>query len=248
MATRRLRPWRTSFGNVLAPARVAWLVQVEIWSDVACPWCYVGTERFDRAVAETGIDVHVEYRPFELDPNVPLDGPALEEYLARKFGDKSRVRAAHARLTAAGSELGIDFRWEGMRRRNTFDCHRLLNWTLRTLGADQQVALKRRLLVAHFTEGLDVADRDVLADLAAEVGIDRAAARELLDSDAERTEVQDQRDWAYTNGISAVPTFIIEGQWMLQGALDTAQWVRALTTINKELAEAEEARATSPDS
>jgi predicted DsbA family dithiol-disulfide isomerase len=213
-------------------------VQVEIWSDVACPWCYVGMERFERAVAESGVAVDVEFRPFELDPNVPLDGPALEEYLARKFGDRSRVRAAHARLTDAGAELGIDFRWEGMRRRNTFDAHRLLNWTLRTQGAERQRALKHRLLVAHFTDGLDVADRDVLADLAAEVGIDRAAARELLESDEEREEVRRQRDEAYTNGINAVPTFIIEGKWMLQGALETDKWVRALKTIQQELIEA----------
>lgn len=214
-------------------------MQVEIWSDVACPWCYVGLERFERAVAETGVDVQVEYRPFELDPTVPLDGPELEAYLARKFGDKDRVRAAHARLTEAGEELGIDFRWKGMRRRNTFDAHRLLNWTLHTLGADRQRALKRRLLVAHFTEGLDVADRDVLRDLAAEVGIDRTAARELLESDEQRQEVQAARDEAYSNGIQAVPTYVIEGRWMLQGALDTEKWVRALRTIEQELAEAE---------
>jgi predicted DsbA family dithiol-disulfide isomerase len=213
-------------------------VQVEIWSDVACPWCYVGMERFERAVAEAGVDVTVEFRPFELDPNVPLDGPELEAYLARKFGDKARVRAAHARLTDAGAELGIDFRWEGMRRRNTFDAHRLLNWTLRTQGAERQRALKHRLLVAHFTEGRDVADRDVLADLAAEVDIDRPAARELLEGDEEREEVRRQRDEAYTNGINAVPTFIIEGAWMLQGALETDKWVRALRTIDKELADA----------
>ncbi|MDQ2650846.1 MAG: DsbA family oxidoreductase [Actinomycetota bacterium] len=216
-------------------------MKIEIWSDVACPWCYVGLERFERAVAETGIEVEVEYRPFELDPNVPLDGPELEAYLARKFGDKERVRAAHARLTEAGEELGIDFQWKGMRRRNTFDAHRLLNWTLHTFGPAQQHALKRRLLVAHFTEGRDVADRDVLSDLAGEVGIDRDDARALLDSDEQRHEVQASRDEAYTNGIQAVPTYVIEGQWMLQGALETDKWVRALRTIERELAEAEPA-------
>lgn len=212
-------------------------MQVEIWSDVACPWCFVGMERFNRAVAETGVDVAIEYRPFELDPNVPPDGPALEEYLARKFGDRARVRAAHARLTDAGAELGIDFRWEGMRRRNTFDAHRLLNWTLHTHGADQQGALKHRLLLAHFTDGLDVSSPAVLADLAAEVGIDRAAAVALLASDDEAAAVRDQRAEAYANGINAVPTFIIEGEWMLQGALETDQWVKALRTIAAELEE-----------
>jgi predicted DsbA family dithiol-disulfide isomerase len=213
-------------------------VQVEIWSDVACPWCYVGMERFERAVAASGVEVDVVYRPFELDPNVPREeGPTLEQYLAQKFGDKSRVRAAHARLTDAGAELDIDFRWEGMRRRNTFDAHRLLNWTLETLGAPTQRALKKRLLRAHFTDGLDVSSHETLADLAAEVGIDRAAAVELLDSDDHTFDVNEQREQAYRNGINAVPTFIVEGEWMLQGAMETEQWTRALRTIEKELAE-----------
>lgn len=213
-------------------------VQVEIWSDVACPWCYVGMERFERAVTESGVDVDVVYRPFELDPNVPReDGPALEEYLARKFGDKSRVRAAHARLTDAGAELDIDFRWEGMRRRNTFDAHRLLDWTLESLGAPTQRRLKKRLLRAHFTDGLDVSSHEVLADLAEEVGIDRAAAGTLLGSDGHTVEVNEQREHAYRNGINAVPTFIVEGEWMLQGAMETDKWTRALRTIEQELAE-----------
>ena len=97
-------------------------MQVEIWSDVACPWCYVGKRRFERAVEETGIHVDVVYRSFELDPTVPPGaGPPLTEYLARKFGDLSRVQAADARLTTAGTELDIDFRWSQMHRANTFD-------------------------------------------------------------------------------------------------------------------------------
>ncbi len=94
---------------------VASYVKVEIWSDVACPWCYVGTQRFGRAIQETGVDVEVVYRSFELDPTVPTggDSPLLVDYLAQKFGDRSRVQAAHARLTDAGAELGIDFRWSG---------------------------------------------------------------------------------------------------------------------------------------
>ncbi len=205
-------------------------MRVEIWSDVACPWCHVGTARFERAVAESGVDVEVVYRSFELDPNVPPgDGPPLVEYLAKKFGDLSRVQAAHARLTSAGAELGIDFRWGAMRRANTFDAHRLLAWALHTEGPLSQRALKKALLHAYFTEGRDVADRDVLADLAAEVGLDRAGAVALLESDDEAAFVRDERAEAYGNGITAVPTFVVEGQWMLQGAIDTDKWVKALT-------------------
>ncbi len=220
---------------------VAWLtvgVQVEIWSDVACPWCYVGTVRLERAVAETGVDVEVVYRAFELDPSVPTGeaSPPLADYLSAKYGDRSRVQAAHARLTTAGSELGIDFRWEGMRRANTFDAHRLVAWALDEAGADAQRQLKKALLRSYFTEGADVADGAVLADVAERTGLDRSAAAEVLASDAFADRVHADREEAHRNGITAVPTFVVEGEWMLQGAHDTAAWARALTHLHAELA------------
>jgi predicted DsbA family dithiol-disulfide isomerase len=213
-------------------------VKVEIWSDVACPWCYVGMARFERAVAETGVDVDVVYRSFELDPTVPPgQGPPLVDYLTRKLGDRSRVQAAHARLADAGAELDIDFRWSQMRRANTFDAHRLLAWALHTSGPEAQRRLKKALLHAYFTDGREVADHGVLAELAAQVGLDRAAADRLLSSDDEPEFVRAEREEAYGNGINAVPTFIVEGQWMLQGALDTDKWAKALTHMQAELAE-----------
>jgi predicted DsbA family dithiol-disulfide isomerase len=193
--------------------------------------------RFERAVAETGIDVEVVYRSFELDPTVPTGGasPELTDYLTRKFGDLSRVRAAHARLTDAGAELDIDFRWSGMRRANTFDAHRLLAWALHAHGPAEQRLLKQALLRAYFTDGLDVADHDVLAALAEQVGLDRGEAEGLLRSDAEADFVRAERDEAYGSGIAAVPTFVIEGEWMLQGAHETSAWVKALTHMRAEL-------------
>ena len=217
-------------------------MQVEIWSDIACPWCYVGTLRFEQAVEETGLDVEVVYRSFELDPTVPTgeDAPALVDYLANKFGDRSRVQAAHARLAQAGSELGIDFHWSVMRRANTFDAHRLLAWALRTEGASRQRALKKALLRAYFTEGRDIADATVLADLAAEAELDRQEAEEVLATDAEAATVRAEEAAAHREGIAAVPTFVVEGEWMLQGALEPEKWVKALTRLDAELA----ARAT----
>lgn len=213
-------------------------MQVEIWSDVACPWCYVGTERFERAVADSGVDVDVVYRSFELDPTVPTGGaaPPLVDYLAAKFGDRSRVQAAHARLADAGAELGIDFRWSQMRRANTFDAHRLLTWALETAGAERQRALKKALLRAYFTDGKVMSDHDVLADLALGAGLDRESANEVLSSDRYAAEVRAAREEAHRNGIAAVPTFVVEGEWLLQGALETDRWVKALTHISEELA------------
>lgn len=222
-------------------------MRVEIWSDVACPWCYVGTARFEAAVAETGVAAEVVYRSFELDPSVPTDGdaPLLVEYLAQKFGDPGRVAAAHHRLDQAAAELGIAFNWKGMRRANTFDAHRLLAWTLETDGAERQRALKKALLRAYFTDGQVVTDHDVLADRAAEVGLDRAAALAVLESDRYAQDVRDARAEAHGNGIAAVPTFIVEGQYMLQGALETEAWAKALRHIEGELA-AVDAAPTEP--
>jgi predicted DsbA family dithiol-disulfide isomerase len=216
-------------------------VQVEIWSDIACPWCLVGTLRFERAVAETGIDVEVVYRAFELDPRVPTGGeaPRLVDYLAEKFGDRSRVEAAHARLGEAGAELGIDFQWSKMRRANTFDAHRLLTWALRTEGSPAQRSLKKAMLRAYFTDGSDITDHSLLADLAAAVGLDREKAAEALASGAEHEAVREEEATAYEQGITAVPTFVVAGEWMLQGALETDKWVRALTRLQTELAERE---------
>lgn len=209
-------------------------MRVDIWSDVACPWCYVGLERFERAVAETDADVEVVFHAFELDPNVPVGdaSPPLVEYLSRKYGDASRVRAAHARLTAAGAEVGIDFRWDGMRRANTFDAHRLLTWALEHHGPDRQQALKRVLLHAYFTSGRDVADRSVLVELADDAGLDSEDAASVLASGRYADEVRAECAEAHSNGIAAVPTFVVNDEWMLQGAHDTSAWVKALTTFS----------------
>jgi predicted DsbA family dithiol-disulfide isomerase len=213
-------------------------MRVEIWSDVVCPWCYVGVRRFERAVSETGVAVEVLYRSFELDPTVPTggDSPPLEEYLARKYGDRTRVEAAHARLSEAGLELGIDFAWRGLRRANTFDAHRLLAWAVHREGAEAQRALKGALLRAYFTDGVDVADPTALAEVAAAAGLDRGGASTLLASSEEANFVRAERAHARSSGINAVPTFVVEGEWTLQGAHDTTAWVKALTHLAAELA------------
>jgi len=214
-------------------------VKVEIWSDVACPWCLVGTERFERAVEQTGIDVDVVYRSFELDPRVPRGeaAPPLRDYLVRKFGGTEQVAAAHSRLDAAASQLGFEFAWDRMRRSNTFDAHRLLLWALRVEGSAGQRRLKKALLRSYFTDGADVGDHEVLLKAVDRAGLDRASAAGVLASDEGAEEVRQQRAEAHRSGINAVPTFIVEGEWMLQGAMETERWVKALTHISAELEE-----------
>ena len=221
-------------------ARAGWLeccMKVEVWSDVACPWCYVGTARFERAVDASGIDADVVYRSFQLDPAIPMggDGPNAVQYLAKKLGGPEQVAAIHARLEAAAGDLDIEFCWSQMRRANTFDAHRLLGWALHSAGAPIQRTLKKALLRAYFTESLDITDHDVLAGLAANAGLDRGAAAALLDSDAEADHVRAEREEAYRNGITAVPTFVVESRWLLRGAIETDEWVAALRQMSAEL-------------
>jgi predicted DsbA family dithiol-disulfide isomerase len=209
-------------------------VRVEIWSDMVCPWCYVGTRRFEEVVArlrDDGKDVEVIHRAFELDPTVPAGGQDLADYLARKFGGSGRVAHSHARLSLLGGDVGIDFRWEGKRRLNTFDAHRLAAWALETAGPEVQGALVQRLFRAYFTDNLDIADHGVLADLAGEVGLDPDLAAEALATGAHAETVRAEERRAGDLDIHAVPTFVIDGRWSIPGAQDVDTFVRLLGKV-----------------
>jgi predicted DsbA family dithiol-disulfide isomerase len=199
----------------------------------------VGTRRFEAALdrfrAEGGADIEVVHRAFELDPTVPPEGTDLAGYLARKFGGSGRLAQVHDRLDDIGAEVGIDFRWEGKRRVNTIDAHRLGAWALDVAGAAAQNALHQRLFGAYFTENLDVADHSVLADLAADVGLDRDAAAEMLASDAYADVVRADELEASDHEIHAVPTFVIEGRWAVPGAQDVDTFVQVLRRAAERL-------------
>jgi predicted DsbA family dithiol-disulfide isomerase len=215
-------------------------VRIEIWSDVVCPWCYVGTRRFEAAVerfrAGGGGDVEVVHRAFELDPTVPPEGMDLAGYYARKFGGADRLAQIHDRLDHAGSDVDIDFRWEGKRRANTFDAHRLGAWALDTAGPDAQNALHQLLFRAYFTDNRDIADHGVLADLAAEAGLDRDLAAEVLATGAYADTVRAEEAAAAERDIHAVPTFVIEGRWAIPGAQDVDTFVELLERARDRLA------------
>ena len=210
-------------------------MKVEIWSDVVCPWCYVGTRRFeqalDRLAATDGLTVEVVHRAFELDPTVPTEGMDLGAYLAAKFGGRARVGQVNDRLAAAADGLGIEFRWEGKRRVNTFDAHRLAAWALDTAGPAAQNALHQRLFRAYFTDNLDIADHGVLADLAGELGLDPDLAAKALATGAHAETVRAEERRAGDLDIHAVPTFVIDGRWSIPGAQDVDTFVRLLGKV-----------------
>lgn len=192
---------------------------VEIWSDIACPWCYVGKRRFETALAsfEQRDDVEVVWRSFELDPGAPAEPDAgLVEQLARKYGTTpEQIHARHESMAAMAAEDGLELRFDRVRRGNTFDAHRLTQLAAARGLADPMV---ERLFRAHHSEGQLLSDHAVLQALATEVGIPAEAARETLESDRYAAEVRADERTAASLGIGAVPFFVVDRSMGASGA------------------------------
>jgi len=192
---------------------------VDIWSDVVCPWCYLGKRRFEAALErfEHRDDVTVRWHSFELDPDAPQsnDEPAAER-LARKYGiSVEDAEAKHAQMTEMGAAEGLEFRYDLSRSGNTFDAHRLIQLAGEH---DLQDAVKERLLRAYFTEGEPIGDPDRLVALAAEAGLDAAEVRAVLDGDAYADAVREDEQIARQIGIHGVPFFVIGRRFGVSGA------------------------------
>jgi predicted DsbA family dithiol-disulfide isomerase len=194
-------------------------VEVEIWSDIACPWCYIGKRRFEAALAEFEHrdDVQVTWRSFELDPAAPVEREGdRAARLAEKYGmTVERARELEAQLTETAAGEGLDFRFDIARSGTTFDAHRLVHLAHEN---GLQDALKERLLRAYFTEGALMSDHDTLVRLAAEVGLEEDEVRATLAGDRYADEVRDDEQLAMRIGISGVPTFIVDRSLGTSGA------------------------------
>lgn len=213
-------------------------MKVEIYSDIACPWCYVGKRRFERALAvfPGGEDVEVTYRPYELDPSTPTEPAPLRERLAKKFG-ADNLDTMNARLAEIGAGEGITFDFANALAVNTLTAHRVLRLALTEYGPGAQAALKDRLLAAYFTEGENVADHARLAEFAVEAGLDRDRVLAYLASDEGVAEVRREIDQAREMGVTAVPTFVFEGTWAVQGAEESATFLRVLKQVREGMRE-----------
>ena len=211
-------------------------MRVEIYSDVVCPWCYIGKRKFEAALAqfEGADDVEVVWRPYQLDPTAPPGAaqPVMDAY-AKKFGGPERAAAIIENVTNVAAEVGLGFRMDRAVRANTRDAHRLLGWAERTAGTHVQGELKERLLQAYFVDGRNIGDHDTLAALAADAGLDQAAAFALLDSDDGLAELNEELAEAASHGITAVPTFVFDGQWAVPGAQEPELFVRALRRMRE---------------
>ena len=176
------------------------------------------------------VEADIHFQPFELDQNMPAEGMDVAENLKRKYGmDEAQLTDNQERIRVRGAELGFTFDFNARSRTwNTFDAHRLLHWAE---GEGRQLALKRALLVANFSEGRNVGDRDTLVDIAAGVGLDAERARQILDSDEFAEEVRIAEQFFIQAGISSVPAIIIERQHLISGGQPPEIFERALREI-----------------
>jgi predicted DsbA family dithiol-disulfide isomerase len=194
-------------------------MEIEIWSDIACPWCYIGKRRFAAALGrfEHRDDVRVTWRSFELDPAAPAEREGdRAARLAEKYGmSVEQARAMERQMTETAAAEGLDFRFDIARSGATFDAHRVVH-----LAAEHglQDAMKERLLRAYFSEGELMSDHDTLVRLATEVGLDQDQVREMLAGERFADEVRADELTAARLGISAVPTFVIDRSIGASGA------------------------------
>ncbi|MBA2681068.1 MAG: DsbA family oxidoreductase, partial [Ktedonobacteraceae bacterium] len=207
-------------------------MKVEIWSDVACPWCYLGKRRFEEALAqfEHRDQVEVTWRSYQLDPSAPQTSDAtVNQVLAKKHGmSAEQVKATTSHISELGTEVGIDYHFEQAQYGNTFDAHRLIH-----LAAHHglQNAAKERFLKAYFSEGVAIGDHDTLVKLISEVGIDPEEARAVLNSDEYAEEVRADIRRARMFGVNGVPFFAIEEKYGISGAQPTEVFSEVLEKV-----------------
>ncbi|MEZ1318664.1 DsbA family oxidoreductase [Pseudomonas fluorescens] len=214
-------------------------VSIDFISDVVCPWCALGATALEQAIENVAGEVSVvlTYKPFELNPNMPPEGEKAVEHLMRKYGRTAEdVAAGKAMQIARGEAIGFTFDLEKRSHfYNTFDAHRLLYWALQQ---GRQVALKKILLRAYFTDGQNPSDRETLVQLAAEAGLDAAAAKEVLDSGAFAKEVRELEGFYQQRGINSVPAMILNGRHLVSGSQSVEYYEQMLRQMAKAPAEA----------
>lgn len=214
-------------------------VSIDFISDVVCPWCALGATALEQAIKNVAGEVSVEltYKPFELNPDMPAEGEKAVEHLMRKYGRTAEdVAAGKVMQIERGAALGFKFDLEKRTHfYNTFDAHRLMLWALQE---GRQVALKKILLRAYFTDGQNPSDRETLVRLATEAGLDAAAAHEMLASGAFANEVRELEGFYRQRGINSVPAMILNGRHLVSGSQSVEYYEQMLRQMAKVHAEA----------
>lgn len=208
------------------------MTRIEIISDPICPWCYIGKTRFERALEQRpDHPFAVSWKPFQLNPNMPIEGMGRREYLERKFGGKEAAMQVYSDIQKAAEADGLKVKLDKITRTpNTINAHRLIHWAGIEGVQNETVAA---LFIANFEAGKDISDPAILADIAESVGMNRAATERLLASDADIADTRAADEKAREMGVSGVPTFLIDGQYVVTGARDTAFWLDLIDEINQ---------------
>jgi predicted DsbA family dithiol-disulfide isomerase len=212
-------------------------LQIDVVSDVVCPWCFIGKRRLEQAIAlRPDIPVAVRFRPYFLNDWIPREGISRADYLTKKFGSPERYTAIAQRVAAAAADEGLTYAIDKINRQpNTTDCHRLIAW-----AGDQGPAMKQRLMDLYFTEGGDLTNTAVLVQAAAAVGLDPDAVREALGSDADVARIAEEAQAAKKAGIDGVPCFIFGGKFAVSGAQAPEYLAGAMERAAAELTPAAE--------
>ena len=211
------------------------IVQIDIVSDVVCPWCIVGFCQLDQALKQENVLANLRWHPFELNPNMPPEGQNLRDHIIEKYGSTpEQSQQSRAQLIQIGAELGFTFNFtEGSRMVNTFAAHQLLDWA-ETQG--RQHPLKLALFEAYFTDQKDVSQVDVLLEAVKYVGLDVDAAWTALETGAHIKPVRDKQNFWTSRGISGVPSMVFGGKYLVTGAQGTETYAQILQRCVTEAA------------
>lgn len=206
-------------------------LRIDIVSDVVCPWCIIGYRQLAQALDATGTAYELHWHPFELNPNMPPEGQDLREHVAEKYGTTpQQSQQSRVDMTRIGAEVGFDFNFtDGTRMHNTFNLHQLLHWAE---DQGQKHALKQALFAAHFTDNRDLSDTEVLADIAAETGLDRAEARAILDDQRFAEDVRQAETFWHSQGITGVPAIVFNRRHLVTGAQGVENYTQILEQLS----------------
>ncbi|MEH2475832.1 putative DsbA family dithiol-disulfide isomerase [Nitrobacteraceae bacterium AZCC 2161] len=209
-------------------------LQIDIVSDVVCPWCYIGKRRIENALAlAPDVPVEVNWRPFFLNPWIPREGIDRSTYLETKFGSVDAYKGIAQRVVAAAGEEGLTYRPESVKRQpNTIDCHRLIHWAD---ASGKSAEIKQRLMELYFRDGGDLTLSETLVQAAADVGLDADDIRKRLATDEDVDLISAQAKDASDKGISGVPTFVFAGKYAISGAQPADQLARAIRQVSAEV-------------
>lgn len=210
------------------------MIKLDIISDPICPWCFIGKSYLDRALEKhPDHPFTIEWHPFQLNPDMPAEGMDRRAYLEGKFGGKEGALKAYTPVVEHAKTAGLEINFEDIKRTpNTLDAHRLIHWA--GIGS-KQTPVKSTLFKAYFTDGRDIGDKEVLAEIAGECGMDKMIVSHLLKSDADADDIRQRDAHARERGVTGVPCFIIDNQHVLSGAQPPELWGKVIEEIMEQL-------------